>query len=183
MKYFLIIFSLFLLTACGESEAEIKKRERNEKRQEMVQDAQNTLDAGEQAEQNKVEQNKVKQREIISAAEFKRRQAEKGSQQGTETQIIMDGSGTNVIVKGSDYEWDTLILEKNKLIINHIFTVKAKVQDCKIIYHLYRNNKLTGNWTNHDDWDGDTPIEDMVRALLRDYGKPRVGDKEAFKFD
>jgi len=161
MKYLLIVFSLLLLTSCGESEADIKKRKHLERIENLKKSNTNTSTVT----------------NVTNVTKVKSLSAE------LDEPTIVDG------LKDSDFEWDRddISFKSNgALIINDHFTLRAKTHsdNVDVVYSLFRNGQYTGNWALHSQFkDNKDPITDIIEHVLHYYKRDHVNKPVAFKFN
>jgi len=170
MKYLLIVFSLLLLTSCGETEAEAKKRKH--------------LERIENAKTNTTPTNttptKTKSKVGVT------------TKVGTTTLTTSVELDEPIIIKNlkkSDFYWDgdtDNYNSKGALIINDIFTLRAKTHsdNIDIVYSLFRDGKYTGNWALHSEFvEHEDPMTEIINHVFKYYNRDHVNLPEAFKFD
>ena len=175
MKYFLILFSLFLFASCGESEKEMRQRKQRERIE--------TIKAEAKAEAN------------VKEPTSKSIEAAVNDWVDTTTEVletinnrINDNEPIKVVgLKKSDFKWTKYkMISDNVLRINNKFTLVAKPhnENTDIIYSLYLNDVYAGNWGLHSEFkDKDDPIEAIIEHVLKHYQVDHVGEMEAFKFN
>lgn len=94
---------------------------------------------------------------------------------------------TDIIIYKGDYTWTDYVMDGNVMVVNNIFSIKAKVQGGDIVYSLYKNDKYTGNYVTHDKFLNSGSTEKarvaIIETLLDANGRPSVGNTTAFNFD
>jgi hypothetical protein len=147
MKYFLILFSLFLLTACGETDTEKRQR----KQRERIETARGHI----------TEPSKVETVETVEVT--------------TEEGTIRTNSHPDVIrhtngLSEFDYVWTEITMSGRLLKLNDKFTMKTKISSNghELIYSLYLNNVYTKYYVLDGDFDGlDRPIIAIAEFLMK----------------